>query len=292
MIQILNILSQTNGTLSTILVIIFIFIVTTIVVKIQRTLMENAFKHSTKLLKVEPTRYNFLKHFLSALIYFIGLSFIIYTIPSLRAFSVSILAGAGVLAVIIGFASQQALSNIISGIFIVIFRPFRVGDKIKIGTDVSGIVEDINLRHSVIRTYENKRIIIPNSIISNEKIENANLGDEKVCKFVEFGISYDSSVKKAKKIMQEEAEKNPLIFDNRSEEEKKNKEPIVTVRVIGFTDSSVVIRAWAWAKDPFSAFKMGCDLYESIKERFDKEGIEIPFPHRTIVYKKEKRTRT
>ena len=263
-----------------------------IAVKIQKSLMTNIFKRSTKKLKVEATRYNFLKHFLSALIYILGLSAVIYTIPSLRTFSVSILAGAGVLAVIIGFASQQALSNIISGIFIVIFRPFRVGDKIKIGPDVNGVVEDINLRHSVIRTYENKRIIIPNSIISNERIENANLGDEKVCKFVEFGISYDSNVKKAKKIMQEEAEKHPHILDDRTEEEKKNKEPVVRVRVIGFTDSSVVIRAWAWAEDPFSAFKLGCDLYESIKERFDKEGIEIPFPHRTIVYKKEKKTRS
>ena len=201
--------------------------------------------------------------------------------------SVSLFAGAGILAVVIGFASQHAFANIVSGIFIVIFKPFRVGDRITIGTDVRGVVEDINLRHTIIRNFENKRIIVPNSIISNEKIENASIGDEKICRFVEFGISYDSNIDKAMKIMEKEALKHPLHIDNRSDEEKEKNDPIVRVRVIGFADSSVNLRAWVWAKDSPDAFTLGCDLNKSIKERFDKEGIEIPFPYRTIVYKKD-----
>jgi len=70
------------------------------------------------------------------------------------------LAGAGILAVAVGFASQAALSNIISGVFVVIFKPFRVGDRLKIN-ELTGVVEDITLRHTVIRDLENKRIIIP-----------------------------------------------------------------------------------------------------------------------------------
>ena len=272
-----------------IILIVAILIITLLSAKLIKRLFHNAITRSSKVLKVDPTHYAFLKHFISALIYILGLILIVYLIPPLRALSVSLLAGAGVLAVVIGFASQQALSNIVSGIFIVIFKPFRVNDRITIGTDTRGIVEDITLRHTVIRTYENKRVIIPNSVISDEKIENSSLGDEKICKFIEFGISYDSDVKKAKKIMRAEAEKHPNMIDNRSKKEKEQGEPAVNVRVLGFTDSSVMIRAWVWASTPGEGFVMSCDLYESIKERFDKEKIEIPFPHRTIVYKNKKR---
>lgn len=180
-----------------------------------------------------------------------------------------------------------AFSNIVSGVFLAIFKPIRVGDRVKVGSSITGTIEDITLRHTVIKTFENKRVIIPNSVLSNEVIENANLGDEKVCKFVEMSISYDADIDKAMKIMEKQALKHPLCIDNRSKKERDAKEPQVLVKVIGFGDSSVNLRAYVWASDPKSAFFMGCDLNKSIKETFDKEGIEIPFPYRTIVYKKD-----
>ena len=275
----------TNG-LTRAIFIIIILAITFLLAKIIRKLLDKAFKRSSRKIRVEPTRFAILKHIISALIYILGIGAAINLIPQLKTLSVSLFASAGVLAVIVGFASQQAFSNIIGGIFIAIFRPFRVNDKIKVGTD-SGVVEDITLRHTVIRNYENKRIIIPNSIIGNERIENLSIDDPKICKFVEFGISYDSDVDEAMKIMQEESEKHPASFDNRTEEDKKERKPKVTVRVLGFGDSSVNLRAWVWAKDAGDAFKIGCDLNRIIKKRFDKEGIEIPFPYRTIVYKKD-----
>ncbi len=208
-------------------------------------------------------------------------------IPSLRTLSVSLFAGAGIVAVIIGFASQHAFANIVSGVFIVIFKPFRVGDRITIGANLRGIVEDINLRHTVIKTFENKRIIVPNSVISNEYVENSSIADEKICRFIEFGISYDSDIDKAMKIMENESLKHPLHIDARTDEEKESNEPVINVKVIGFTDSSVTLRAWVWTKDAPDAFKLNCDLNKSIKESFDREGIEIPFPYRTVVYKKD-----
>ncbi|MFH1850346.1 MAG: mechanosensitive ion channel family protein [archaeon] len=263
-----------------------IIILTVIAAKLVRRSLNRGFLSSSRVLHVQPTQYSFLKHILVAGVYLAGLTAVIYSIPPLRALSVSLMAGAGILAVVIGFASQQALSNIVSGIFIVIFKPFRVGDRIKIGTTVSGIVNDITLRHTVIKTFENKRIIIPNSTISNENIENSDLAEEKICKFIEFGIGYDSDLTKAKKIMREEAEKHPLIVDNRTKKEKQANEPVVQVRVIGITDSAMLLRAWAWAEKPGDAFQLGCDLYESIKLRFDRAGIEIPYPHRTVLLKK------
>ncbi|MBU1201744.1 MAG: mechanosensitive ion channel family protein [Nanoarchaeota archaeon] len=275
------------NTIDKIIMIIVIIVLTFIIVQIVKRIVKRALERSSSLMKVDPTHYNFLRHFLSAIIYILGLSAIIYTIPSLRTLSVSIFAGAGVLAIIIGFASQQAFANIVSGVFIVIFKPFRVGDRVNVGTDVAGIVEDITLRHTVIRTFENKRVIIPNSKISEENIENSHLNDEKICKYIEFGISYDSNIDKAMKIMREEAMKHPNFLDNRSEEDlEKGDVPAVNVRVVGFGDSSVNLKAWVWAENPAKAFVLGCDLNKSIKERFDKAGIEIPYPHRTIVRKK------
>ena len=93
-------------------------------------------------------------------------------------------------------------------------KPFRIGDKIKfIGKDVSGTVEDITMRHTVVRTFENKRIIIPNSIVSVDIIENAHITEEKVCRFLEIGISYDSDVNKAITIIQEEVQRHPDFFE-------------------------------------------------------------------------------
>jgi small conductance mechanosensitive channel len=103
-----------------------------------------------------------------------------------------------------------------------------------------------------------------------------------------FGISYDSDVDKAIGIIQEEAQKHPDFFDNRSPEEIKDGVPPVMVRLIEFSDSSVNLRASVWSKDPGTGFAMKCDLYKSVKYRFDREGIEIPFPHRTLIFKDPK----
>lgn len=246
-------------------------------------------RRSTDVMNNDPTSYLFLRHAVTALIYIIGFCIAVYTVPSLRTVANSLLAGAGILAVAIGFASQQALSNVISGVFIVIFKPFRVNDRLEIQA-YSGIVEDITLRHTIIRNFENKRVIIPNAIISDQMIVNADLVEGTICKWINVGISYDSDIDLAKKIMQEEVGKHPFYHDIRTPQEQELSELVVTVRVLSLGESSVDLRAWAWAKNSAEGFVMSCDLYESIKKRFDREGVEIPFPHRTLVYKDRGKT--
>lgn len=262
-------------------------IVFTILLKILFSKILNRFiNRSAKEVRNDPTNYKFLKHAISALIYIVGFSAAIYTVPALRTLANSMLAGAGILAVAIGFASQQVFSNMISGVFIIIFKPFRVSDRIQLrGETVTGIIEDITLRHTIMRNFENKRIIIPNSVISQEILVNSDIVEEKKCKIMDLGISYDSDIKRARAIIQDEAQKHPNFFDNRTEEEKSKGESPVAVRVTAWLEFSINLRVWIWAKDAPSAFRMGCDLFESIKERFEKEGIEIPYPHRTLVYK-------
>lgn len=238
--------------------------------------------------KLDKTRFSLLRHLLSGTIYIIGLGIAIYMIPPLRTLSVSMFAGAGVLAIVVGFAAQKAFANVISGIFIVLFKPFRVGDTIKFREHL-GVIEDINMRHTTIRNYENKRFMVPNILISEDVIENFHIRDPKICRWVEFGISYDSDIDKAMKIMQTVARKHPNFIDNRTAEDKAKGIPDVVVRVVGFGDSSVNLRAWVWAATPERAFELGTDLNKSIKEQFDKAGIEIPFPYRTIVTKSPKK---
>ena len=129
------------------------------------------------------------------------------------------------------------------------------------------------------------RIIVPNSVISSEVLENAHIVDQRTQKFFEIGISYDSDIDKAMQIIKEEALKHPRFLDNRTEEEIAENEEPVKVRVLGFGESSVNLRAYIWANSPTDAFVLGCDLNKSVKERFDNEGIEIPFPYRTLVFK-------
>ena len=240
---------------------------------------------SSLVLKNDPTNYQFLRHAITAVIYTIGFGMAIFQIDSLKAVAGSLLAGAGILAVVVGFASQHALSNVISGLFIILFKPYRINDRITIKDTLSGMVEDITLRHTVIRDFQNRRIVIPNSVISNETIVNSDLTDEKVCRFIEVGISYDSDIQKAKTILREEAMKHPLHIDNRTEEAKKEGKDEIVVRVVSFGDSSINLRAWVWANNQGEGFEMHCDLLETIKARFDAENIEIPFPYRTLVFK-------
>ena len=257
--------------------VIFIIIITFLLSRITRLLILKYISRYSAETRVSATQYQFFKHTLSAAIYILGIAFAIYAIPSLRTLSVSIFAGAGILAAIIGFASQQAFSNIVSGIFIVIFKPYRVNDRVEISSVNSGIVEDITLRHTVIRSFENKRIVIPNAIISNETIINSTLVDERVCKFLEINISYDTDINKAIEIIRREALKHPLFVDNRTPEGKNNDEPAVDVKVVALTDFSIKVRAYIWSENWQDSFEIGCDLNKSIIESFKKEGIKMPY---------------
>jgi small-conductance mechanosensitive channel len=252
-----------------------------------RWLISKSFNTASDKLNLDPTRYKFFRNAAALIIWLVAFGAIISLIPKLKTLAITLFAGAGILVAIIGFAAQQAFSNIISGIFIVLFKPFRVGDMIKVGTLDYGVVEDITLRHTVINNFENKRIIIPNSVIGNETIVNDNIEDSKVCRFIEVGISYDSDVDLASRIIQEEAAKHPSCIDARNKKQKTSGVPKVNVRLMSFGDHSVNLRAYVWTNDPLNAVQMHSDINKAIKKRFDSEGVEIPFPYRTIVYKND-----
>ena len=242
--------------------------------------IKEKFKHND-----DPTNFKFLRYFAAFIIGFLGVLIASLAFPSLKGITQTALGGAGIIALIAGFAAQEALANVIGGLFIIAFKPFKTGDRVKLTDTMVGTITDITLRHTVIRNFENKMIVIPNAVINKEKLINYDLGGHKLCELIEINISYDSDIDLAKKIMQEECENHPLIFDNRLSTEGENGIPIVKTALVELNDFSITLRAWAWVRNYSDSFTLRCDVLESIKKRFDKEAVEIPYPYRTVVMK-------
>jgi small-conductance mechanosensitive channel len=257
-------------------------ILTIIVRKIIRYVIKKRWDEGNE----DVTRLKFLGNSVSAVFFTLAIAFIFRQIPALSNLGTALFAGAGVLAAVIGFASQKAFSNIISGIFILLFRPFKVGDAVTVGGR-SGVIEDITLRHTVLKDYENRRVVMPNSVISEETIVNSNLTDKAIRQQVFFGVGYDADLNKAIAIITDEAEKHPLSIDLRTEEERIENHPLIMIRVLSWGESSIELRAQIWTRGIDEGFVLKCDLLKSVKERFDQEGIPIPYPHRTVILKKE-----
>jgi small-conductance mechanosensitive channel len=242
---------------------------------------------STIIMQNDPTNYQFLRHFLAAVIYIVGISLAIYSVPSMRTIANSMLAGAGILAVAVGFASQQTLSNIISGIFIVIFKPFRVNDRLKIRDTLNGIVEDITLRHTVIRDFENRRIIVPNTLMGNEIIINSDFEDDRICNWLEIQLEHGTDINHAKDILEKAAAIHPYTLDNRTSEQIDEGTPKVKVRIVQINPVGISIRAWIWTANSAKGFELICDLYEIIYKKFNKEGISFSKLNQSLSVTKE-----
>jgi len=265
------------------LIIIFF---TVIIAKLVNILLHRTMEKARKHLKVsDRTRFTLLAQFSTLGIYLIGIGFAGSFIPALRNLSVSLFAGAGILAVVVGFATQKTLGNLVSGLMIAIYQPYRIGDRIRFG-DEYGEVSDITLRHTVIKTWDNRRVVVPNSKMDEEVINNLTIEDPKMLGWLDIGISYDSDIDLARKIMVEEVHAHKDFLDNRTAAKVLENEEPVKARVVEHADSSIKLRLYYWAADQPTNWQMRTDLLERIKKRFDKEGVEIPFPYRTIVEKK------
>jgi len=229
------------------------------------------------------TRLKFVKNSVKFFLGIIAFLIIVFTIPVFASKASLIFSGAGILAAIIGFAAQAAVSNLIAGAFIVLFKPFRVGDFIKLDDSRLGIVDDITLRHTVINTFENKRLIIPNSLISTESIFNHTIDDMYVQSFNNIMVGLHADIDKVKQIITEEALKLTYIIDNRSQEEVSKNAPQIKIRVKDINESGIYLRAFIWVTDPYDEFRVKSELLEAVHKRFLKENIDLPVPLRKMV---------
>lgn len=243
-----------------------------IISEIIRWLIKRYININSKKINVDPTNYNFIKNAASVIIYCIAFFFIIYSVPRFKTIGTTLFASAGVFAAIIALASQQALSNIISGIFIVASKPFRVGDYIELDSLHKGTIEDITLRHTVIRDIQNNRIIVPNSKINNETIVNYHLNDERKKEKIEYVLDINSDVDLAMKIIKETIICNPIYLEL---VKKTANADDLEIKLTKIENGAIVIRSMVISEDPETAFEMHCDINYEIKKRFDEAGIRF-----------------
>lgn len=222
--------------------------------------------------ETEMTYRTMISRLLVATIYIVGFLLVISRIPTLNSLAVTLLAGAGVAGLAIGFAAQDSLSNVISGIFLAVFNPFRVGDFIDFNGEY-GQIEDLTLRHTTIKTWDGRRIFVPNSIMGNQPIVNWSIADPVITYPVTVGIAYNADIDKAREIMLDVAMRHPLVLKNHE----------IAVRVTELGDFAVNLRLGVDVPKRDVAWTTACDIREAIKKRFDKEGIEIPYPYRNLI---------
>jgi len=194
---------------------------------------------------------------------------IIAAINALGVQTASLIALVGAAGLAVGLALQGSLANFAAGVLIVLFRPYKVGDWIE-GGGVSGSVEEVQILTTVLKTGDNKRVIIPNSQIMGTTITNYSANDTRRVDLV-VGVSYSDDLDKVRKELQDLVNADERIL----------KDPAVTIAVSELADSSVnfVLRPWVNTADYWAVY---FDLTERVKKRFDEVGISIPFPQRDI----------
>jgi len=178
-------------------------------------------------------------------------------------------AGLGVAGFVIGFALQDSLSNFASGVMILIYRPFDVGDLIE-AAGVRGMVSHMSIVNTTILTVDNQTIILPNNKIWGDVVRNVTAQSVRRVDLT-FGISYTDDIPKTERVLQE-------ILDN-DDKVLKDPEPMVRLHELGDSSVNFVVRPWVHMNDYWDVY---WSVTRAVKMRFDEEGISIPFPQRDV----------
>jgi len=181
-----------------------------------------------------------------------------------------LIAGLGIMGFIVGFALKDALGNLASGVFILFHKPFKVGDWINIGGVVGG-VERVGIAACVLKSPDNVKITIPNSKIWGDVILNYTGNPTRKIFNLEVGISYDSNIDKAIKIIHKILKNDKRVL--------KDPEPQVVTKSLGDSSVNIAVRPAIKKEDYWAVY---FDLVKTIKQEFDKNNISIPFPQRDV----------
>ena len=182
-----------------------------------------------------------------------------------------ILGAAGVLTVAVGFAAQTSASNLISGLFLMIDRPFSIGDAVEVDS-VKGEVLSIDLLSTKIRTFDNRLVRVPNETMVKSNITNLSYFPLRRVD-MKFGVGYSASIMKVRDILLDISSRNPLVLDE--------PEPLFIFEGFGASSQDVFFAVWTLRENYADVQN---SMLGEIKARFDREGIEIPFPTRTLIY--------
>ncbi|MBN1538633.1 MAG: mechanosensitive ion channel [Candidatus Thermoplasmatota archaeon] len=192
----------------------------------------------------------------------------------------AIFGGSVVAGIVLGFGLQDTISNLAAGVLIVMDKPFVIGDRIRLdwgGIETWGDVTDISMRSTWIKTPEDEMIVIPNNVIASSQVWNYTRDSPRMALTVDIGISYDSDWRLAEKLILEILHKHPLVLNK----------PPPYVMMKDFAESAQMLTVKFWIPEARDRNVVKSDVLKRVKDAFDHCGVEIPFPYRTLVYKKE-----
>ena len=216
--------------------------------------------------EVDPT----VTKFVGNLTYFALLTFVVLAALGLVGIqTTSFIAVLGAAGLAIGLSLQSSLSNFASGVMLIIFRPFKVGDFVEAG-GISGVIEEITVFSTKMRTGDNREVIVPNGKIYGDTIVNYSARDTRRIDMV-FGIGYDDNIQQARDIMNNILNEHELIL--------KDPAPVILVSELGDSSINFAVRPWVNSGDYWN---VRSELMQTIKEAFDANGISIPYPQRDV----------
>ncbi len=258
--------------------ILYALITVVVAVLVNRFIFHGLINRIARKAEVEEHYVKPLKHAASVLVYLV-VFFAILGIFGLEGSLTGLLAGAGIAGIVIGFALQDVLSGVVSGIILFITRPFKIGDWVEIdGTE--GIVKDLTLQRTRVLTLDGEDVTLPNSKVNNSSIMNKTHHPESRIE-VGIGVDYDTDMKKAIGICEEILEENEYVLD---EKPKKT-----LIQEFGGSSINLILRFWIDRKEiRESGTNLGqlkSEIRNEIVDRFRERGIEIPFPHMEIIKK-------
>ncbi len=208
--------------------------------------------------------------FVSNVAYVALLAFIVIAaLGQLGVHTASFVAVIGAAGLAIGLALQGSLANFAAGVLMIIFKPFKVGDYIE-GGGTAGTVEEISIFTTVLKSPDNRKIIVPNAKMTGDNIVNYSAKEQRRIDIV-AGVSYGDDLDKVRKVLEQILAEDARIL----------KDPAPTIGVLALADSSInfAVRPWVKTGDYWPVY---FDTHEKIKKRFDAEGISIPFPQRDV----------
>jgi len=271
---------QFLGYFNGILFVLFVIVVTGIVIRIVDTSVKYAIENHAKRInaKLNEALLPLINRAVNIIIFLIA---VIIVLNHFGQDVSSLVVSLGVGSLAIALAAQETLANMIAGFVIMMDRPFRVGDRIKLPSGEIGDVSEIGIRSTKILDFDNNLIVHPNAELIKSKIINYSYPEEIIRVVVEVGVAYGTEVDKVRYIMLDLARNHPNIL----------KDPIPEVFVMDLADSSVNLRLIAHTDDFRKKFITETSIREQIYNAFSSENVEIPFPRR-VIYVQEQRNGT
>lgn len=260
-----------NGLLNTVIFAVCVLLFT----KAAAMLMEKLFARSAR---TRSLPFVYLRKILTFILYSAAVFSIIAQVKPLQDVGVSILGATSVITVIVGLAAQATFGNFISGFFISLYQPFKVGDTIALPEkNIMGQVREITFRHTVIRSIENTEYIIPNSVMDSAVIENRAFGQAFYKRKISVSVGYDSDTTLVKKLITETVLSTKEYVDTRTDEERENGVPAVNIRLEEFGASGLEFIFFMVSATLADSYTGASKVRTKLLEEFREHNINIPY---------------